>query len=149
MATDKNILEITRKAGYEPKENMGIIVKYAPENLSAKIADFFSMEFYVLQLCQEELVLIPFGVFSTSKKEISLQIPYGDIKSVTVVEDGLNYQISITTDTDILRLTTQQKELSDFRSSGTLTIYSEGLKISSWHKENLDRTLEALKNIHQ
>ncbi len=103
----------------------------------------------MLQLCQEELVLIPFGVFSTSKKEISLQIPYGDIKSVTVVEDGLNYQISITTDTDILRLTTQQKELSDFRSSGTLTIYSEGLKISSWHKENLDRTLEALKNIHQ
>lgn len=27
MATDKDIVEITRKAGYEPKENMGIFVK--------------------------------------------------------------------------------------------------------------------------
>lgn len=59
----------------------------------------------------------------------------------------MNYLITIKTDTDTLRLTTQQKELSDLRSSGSLAVYSEGLKVSNWHKENLDRTLEQLKNI--
>lgn len=38
-------------------------------------------------------------------------------------------------------------KLSVFRSAGALTFYSEGLKISSWHKENLDATLEALRNL--
>ena len=61
----------------------------------------------------------------------------------------LNYQIAITTDTDTIRLTAQQKELSDFRAAGALTFYSEGLKMSSWHKENLDATLEALKTLNQ
>ena len=59
----------------------------------------------------------------------------------------LNYQIAITTGTDTIRLTAQQKELSGFRSTGMLAFYSEGLKMSNWHKENLDGTLETLKNI--
>ncbi len=148
MATENKVWKVIQDLGFDPIENMGIIVKYAPENLSAKIANFFSMEFYVLQLCKTELVLIPIGTVTSVKKEISLQIPYSTIKSIEITEDGMNELIRITTDTDTICLTTQQKELSDFRSSGTLTTYSEGLKISNWHKENLDRTLEQLKNIH-
>lgn len=148
MATEKKVWKVIQDLGFDPIENMGIIVKYAPENLSAKIANFFSMEFYVLQLCKAELVLIPISAVAAVKKEISLQIPYSTIKSIEITEDGLNELIRITTDTDTICLTAQQKELSDLRSSGTLTTYSEGLKISNWHKENLDRTLEQLKNIH-
>lgn len=148
MATEKKVMDIIKGAGFEPIADRGIIVKYAPENLSARIAQFFSMEFYVLQLCKDEIVLVPFSTISTAlKKEVTLQIPYSTVKSVEIKEDMLNYQIAVTTDTDIIRLTTQQKELSDFRSAGALTFYSEGLKMSSWHKENLDMTLEALRGI--
>ena len=148
MPTEKKVFEIIKEAGFEPIEDKGIVVKYAPENLSAKIANFFSMEFYVLQLCKDELVLVPFSTITAGlKKEVTLQIPYSTIKSVAVTEDMLNYQIAITTDTDTIRLTAQQKELSDFRSTGMLAFYNDGLKMSNWHKENLDGTLEALKNI--
>ena len=150
MATEQKVWDIIKGAGFEPIADRGIIVKYAPENLSAKIAQFFSMEFYVLQLCQDEIVLVPFSTISaTLKKEVTLQMPYTTIRAVEVTEDMLNYQIAITTDTDTIRLTAQQKELSDFRSAGVLTFYSEGLKISSWHKENLDATLEALKKLNK
>ena len=75
-----------------------------------------------------------------------------------VTEDLLNYQIAITTDTDTIRLTTQQKELSEFRSSGTLAsgvsflntgAMSTGLfhKSINWHRKNLDGTLAALKSV--
>lgn len=148
MAAEKKVYEIIKEVGFDPIEDRGIIVKYAPENLSAKIANFFSMEFYVLQLCKDELVLVPFSTITAGlKKEVTLQIPYSKIKSVTITEDVLNYQITITTDTDAIRLTTQQKELSDFRSTGILALDGEGLKLSNWHKDNLDGTLEALKNI--
>ncbi len=150
MATERKVWEIIKNAGFEPVADRGIIVKYAPENLSDKIAQFFSMEFYVLQLCKDEMVLVPFSTLTAAlKKEVTLQIPYSAVKTVEVREDMLNYQIAITTDTDTIRLTAQQKELSDFRAAGALTFYSEGLKMSSWHKENLDATLEALKTLNQ
>lgn len=150
MATEKKVFEVIKEAGFEPIKDKGIIVKYAPENLSAKIANFFSMEFYVLQLCTDELVLVPFSTITAGlKKEVTLQIPYSTIESVEITEDMLNYQIAITTDTDTIRLTAQQKELSDFRSAGVLAFYNEGLKMSNWHKENLDGTLKTLATIHQ
>lgn len=76
MATEQKVFEIIREAGFEPVEDRGIIVKYAPGNLSEKIADFFSMEFYVLQLCKEELVLVPFSTLTAGlKKEVTLGLP--------------------------------------------------------------------------
>lgn len=148
MANEKKVYEIIKDAGFKPIEDKGIVVKYAPENLSAKIANFFSMEFYVLQLCKDELVLVPFSTITAGlKKEVTLQLPYSAIKSVTVNEDMLNYQIVITTETDTIRLTAQQKELSGFRSAGMLAFYSDGLKMSNWHQENLDSTLYMLKNL--
>ena len=91
MATEKKVFEIIKEAGFEPIEDKGIVVKYAPENLSAKIANFFSMEFYVLQLCKDELVLVPFSTITAGlKKEVTLQIPYSTIKSVAVTEDSDN-----------------------------------------------------------
>ena len=41
MATERKILEILREAGFDPIEDRGIVVKYAPENLSARLAQFF------------------------------------------------------------------------------------------------------------
>ena len=138
MASEKKVWEIIRDAGFDPLEDRGIIVKYAPENLSGKIADFFSMEFYVLQLCREELVLVPTAGL---KKEVTLQIPYADIRSVEVREDLLNYQILIQTGGDSIRFTTQQKELSEFRTSGALS------GAMNWHRKNLDATLKSLREM--
>ena len=78
-----------------------------------------------------------------------MEIPYSTIKSVEVTEDLLNNVITIVTDTDTIRFTAQQKELSDFRSSGILAVQGKGLKLSNWHKENFDATIEALKKLHQ
>ena len=148
MATEQNVYAVLQTAGLESIEDRGIIVKYAPENLTARIADFFSMEFYVLQLCRQELALIPFSTITAGlKKQVTLQLPYHDMRSVEVVRDMLNDRITITTGTDTIRLTTQQKEWSDFRSTGMLAFYHDGLKISNWHKENYDGTLEALQSI--
>ena len=92
--------------------------------------------------------LVPFSTITTElKKEVTLQIPYSEIKSVEITEDMLNYQIAIITDTDTIRLTAQQKELSGFRSTGMLAFYNDGLKVSNWHKENLDGTLKMLSDI--
>lgn len=147
MAAEKKIWEIIRDAGFEPLEDCCIVVKYAPENMSARIADFFSMEFYVLQLCREELVLIPFSQWSAGlQQEIALRIPYSEIQSVAVEPDAFNDRIVITMAGGVIRLTAQQKELSSFRTSGALAGGFD-LSASNWHSENYDRTMGRLKEL--
>lgn len=135
------------EAGYEPLEDRCIIVKYAPANLSEQISAFFNAEFYVLQMCEHEIVLLPFNTtWGNLRKDVSLVLPYGDIQSVELEDDMLNTVITIRTGSDTIRLTTQQAELSDLRSSGIYaSIYAGFFK--NWHKENLDGTLEALKGL--
>lgn len=150
MANEQRIRDILIDAGFEPIEDRGIVVKFAPANLSAAIANFFSMEFYVLQMCRDELVLIPFSQLTGAlEKSVTLEIPYASIRSVEVSEELLNDRITITTDTDVIAFTAQQKELSGWRTSSVLSWYMDGLKISSWHAENMDGTLKALQSLGQ
>ena len=142
MATE--VQKFTQEAGYKPLEDRCIIVKYAPENLSEQFAAFFNSEFYVLQMCEHEIILLPFNTtWGNLRKDVSLVLPYGDIQSVELKDDLLNTVITIRTESDTIRLTTQQAELSDLRSSGIYaSIYAGNFK--NWHKENLDDTLQAL-----
>lgn len=93
------------------------------------------------------MVLLPFDPTWTSlHKDTSLILPYGDIQSVELEDNLLNTVITIRTGSDSIRLTTQQKALSDLRTSGLYaTQYVGGFK--NWHKENLDGTLEALTQL--
>ena len=150
----ETLWEIIKAAGYEPIENRSIVVSYASSNLSDAIIKFFTeaKEFFVLQICREELVLVPYGKISWGlKKEVTMSIPFSDIQKIEVEPAGLNYHLIIDTESGRITLSTQQKELSDFRSSGLLGY--EGSKnwkrffMRNWHKENLDATLEALKAI--
>ena len=145
MATE--VQKFTQEAGYKPLENRCIIVKYAPENLSEQITAFFNSEFYVLQMCEHEIILLPFNTtWGNLRKDVSLVLPYGDIQWVELKDDMLNTVITIRTESDTIRLTTQQAELSDLRSSGIYaSIYSGFFK--NWHKENLDGTLKALAEL--
>ena len=151
MASEKTLLTILAELGLEPLDDRAIVVKFAPENLSAKIARFFSMEFYVLQLCKDKLVLLPFSQLTLAlKREVALEIPYSEIQSVSVNEDGLNYRITITTLDDTIRLTAQQKELMVFRTSAMLSW--DGIKFiygsdDTWHGRNLDATLAELAKL--
>ena len=151
MASEKTLLTVLAELGLEPLDDRAIIVKFAPENLSAKIARFFSMEFYVLQLCKDKLVLLPFSQLTLAlKREVALEIPYSEIQSVSVNEDGLNYLVTITTLDDTIRLTAQQKELMGFRTSAMLSW--DGIKFiygsdDTWHGRNLDATLAALAKL--
>ena len=145
MATE--VQKFTQEAGYKPLEDRCIIVKYAPENLSEQITAFFNSEFYVLQMCEHEIILLPFNTtWGNLRKDVSLVLPYGDIQWVELKDDMLNTVITIRTESDTIRLTTQQAELSDRRSSGIYaSIYSGFFK--NWHKENLDGTLKALTEL--
>ena len=145
MATE--VQKFTQAAGYKPLEDRCIIVKYAPENLSKQIMEFFSAEFYVLQMCEHEIVLLPFNtIWHNLRKDVSLVLPYGDIQSVELEDDMFNTVITIRTGTDTIRLTTQQAALSGLRSSGHFAVLYAG-SFKNWHKENLDDTLAALKKL--
>lgn len=158
MATEKKVADILREAGYQPLEDRAIIVTYASENLSEKITRFFTNEFFVLQICEESIVLVPFDkLFLNLKKEVALEIPINQIHEVYVEEDMLNYRIELDTEEGRILLSAQQKELSELRSSGTLASGMSGLSVGvlgakylkplNWHRKNLDATLQALKEI--
>ena len=160
MPAEKFVHDFVKDAGYTPIPDRAIIVTYAPANLSDKLARFFSNEFFALQMCENSLVLLPFGRISMMlKKDIALEIPYNCIHKVAVKEDMFNYRIELDTDDGLIALSTQQKELSEWRHSGTLSVGMSGfgsgimgggvLKKENWHRANLDATLEALKNIGQ
>ena len=141
------VKKFVQELGYQPLEDRCIIIKYAPENLSEQIMDFFNSEFYVLQMCEHEIVLLPFNTtWGNLRKDISLVLPYEDIRSVELEDVKLNTVITIRTGSDTIRLTAQQAELSDLRSSGIYaTIYAGFFK--NWHKENVDSTLKALAEL--
>lgn len=150
MAKETKVWEIIREAGFEPIENKSIIVSYAPADLSDAIVKFLgvSTEFLVLQICMEELVLIPlipFGKLDWGlKKDVALSIPFAEIIDVEIRESALNYRLTIKTKKDVITLSVQQKGLSTLRSSGIL---GGSLSEGNWHSENLDGTLQALQEL--
>lgn len=148
MAREEKVWEYAIRAGYAPLEDRCIIVKGAAGDLSDKIVRFFSAcDVAVLQMCENELILLPFDPYwATLKEDISLVVPYSEIESVKLVDDLLNVVIDIETSNGGVRLTTQQKELSDIRLSGIYASqYAGGHK--NWHAENVDATLEALSKL--
>lgn len=160
MPAEKFVHDFVKEAGYTPIPDRAIIVTYAPANLSEKITRFFSNEFFALQMCENSLVLLPFGQMSLAlKKDVVLEIPYDRIRKVEVREDMLNYRIELDTDDGLISLSAQQKGFNALRHSGTLSVgmsgygsgvTSEGItKKDNWHRANLDATLEALKALHR
>ena len=168
MASEKNVSQIIRELGYEPKEHACIVVSYAPDNsLSGRLSHFFTLEYYIMQLCEKEIVFLPLQVIFFAgmfpKKEIALRIPYDTLQSVkiTEVEKTLNYEVTLTTDTDTIRLSVQKKEWSEFRSAGTiatgnsflsvgaLAVNSKDGKSINWHRQNLDNTFSLLQKLPQ
>lgn len=149
MAEEKTAYRFLKESGLEPIEHMAIIVKYAPENddFSSKAKNLFSSEYYVLQMCKDELVLMRVLLCAgcTLEKKIALQLPYSSVRSVEVTDIGMSYKITIVTDTDTICLLAQIKELSELRSSGVCA----GLMgvPGTWHKNNLDGTLQMLKSL--
>ena len=148
MAREEKVGKYAMDAGYTPLENRCIIVKGAAGDLSEKIVRFFeTWDVAVLQMCENELILLPFeSCGGTLERDVSLVIPYADIESVKLIDDLLNVVIDIETSSGAVRLTTQQKELSDLRLSGIYaTQYAGGYK--NWHAENVQSTLQALSEL--
>ena len=148
MAREEKVWEYAIEAGYTPLEGRCIIVKGAAGNLSDKIVRFFhTCDVAVLQMCEDELILLPFDPYwATLEKDVSLVVPYSEIESVKLVDDLLNVIIDIETNSGNVRLTTQQKELSDIRLSGIYASqYTGGYK--NWHAENVGTTLKALSEL--
>lgn len=148
MAREEKVWEYAIEAGYEPLEDRCIIVKGAAGDLSEKIVRFFeTWDVAVLQMCENELILLPFESFwGTLERDVSLVVPYADIESVKLTDDLLNVIIDIETCGGSVRLTSQQKGLSDIRLSGIYASqYAGGYK--NWHAENVDATLKALSEL--
>lgn len=143
----REVQKFIQEAGYQPLEDRRIIVKYAPKNLSEQIPAFFKAEFYVLQMCEHEIVLLPFNrAWHYLRKDVSLVLPYEDIQSVELEDVKFNTVITIRTRSDTIRLTAQQAALSGLRCSGHYAVLYAG-SFKNWHKENLDGTLAELKGL--
>lgn len=148
MAREEKVREYAIKAGYAPLEGRCIIVKGAAGDLSEKIVRFFELcDVAVLQMCEGEVILLPFDPhWATLEEGASLVVPYSEIESVKLVDDLLNVIIDIQTNSGGVRLTTQQKGLSDVRLSGIYASqYAGGYR--NWHAENVDATLKALSEL--
>lgn len=147
MANTKRINTILEQMGYEPEEGKLIVVSYAPENLSDRIRKLWNNNFYALSICRESIVLLPFlSYWMDAKKEVALELPFSSIRSVEVSETGLNYRINIQLDDEMISLSAQQAELSEFRMSGSYSL-EDWTFISNWHKKNLKETLKALEGL--
>ena len=95
MAREEKVWEYAMDAGFTPLEDRCIIVKGAAGDLSEKIVRFFeTWDMAVLQMCENELILLPFESFwGTLERDVSLVIPYADIESVKLIDDLLNVVI--------------------------------------------------------
>ncbi len=115
---------------------------------------------------KEEIVFLPIQVILFAgffpKKEIALRIQYDTLQPVKITEAGkLNYEVTLTTDTDTIRLSVQNKEWSEFRSAetaaagnsflnvGVFPAAGKGWKSINWHRQNLDNTFSLLQNLPQ
>ena len=105
MAREEKVWEYAMDAGFAPLEDRCIIVKGAAGDLSEKIVRFFeTWDMTVLQMCENELILLPFESFwGTLERDVSLVIPYADIESVKLIDDLLNVVIDIETTTGGVR----------------------------------------------
>lgn len=148
MATEATVRAKLKELGMEPLENKCIVVQYAAPNLSEKLKRFLigSAPFYVLQICQEDIVLAPLNWEGKVKGGDLLQIPLSSIQSVNVVADKFDYQITLVCDDGNIDLVAQQKELSILRSSGMLT-NENAWGTENWHSNNLTMTLKALETL--
>ena len=167
MASEKNVSKIIKELGYKPKEHACIVVNYAPDDsFGSKLSHFFTLEYYIMQLCEEEIVFLPIQVIFFAgmypKKEIALRIPYDTLRSVKITEvSKLNYEVTFTTDTGTVRLSVQKKKWSEFRTAGTvatgysflnvgaLVALTESWKSINWHRKNLDNTFSLLQKLPQ
>ena len=167
MANEKNVSKIIKKLGYKPKQHACIVVNYAPDDsFDSKLFHFFTLKYYIMQLCEEEIVFLPLrtiffaGMFP--KKEIALRIPYDTLRPVKITEvSKLNYEVTFTTDTGTVRLSVQKKKWSEFRTAGTvatgysflnvgaLVALTESWKSINWHRKNLDNTFSLLQKLPQ
>lgn len=152
MAKEEKVLEKVRNLGFIPEEDMTIIVKYRSDNLAGKIEDFFSGDFYILQICLKEIMLLKINInkltwiMNISEEDV-LVINKEDIEYVEISDGEFNYSIDIKTKDSLIKLTSQVKALSGWRSSGGLTADNIFDSRKNWHSENIEATLEELSKI--
>ncbi len=70
------------------------------------------------------------------ENKVALQLSYASVQSVEITEKGTNYMVSITTDTDTIRLLSPKKGVSAFLGA-----------TGAWHMNHLDDTLQMLKDL--
>ena len=145
MTLDESGRKYLAEIGLEPIGNRAILVEYAPnDNLGDKLAHFFSSEPYILQICKNELVLIQMHMrvvagtvaYYSLENKVALQLSYSSVQSVEITEKGTNYMVSITTDTDTIRLLSPKKGVGAFMGA-----------TGRWHMNNMDDTLQMLKSL--
>ena len=128
--------------GYEPIENRTILVS-------------LEGEFYGFQLCKNEVVLVNLEEDKVlnalqnlnDEKQFLTVIPYMEISKTKIEVSGIDYEIEIHSSKKFVFLA--QAKISGFRKSGWYAgLMSISQNMDNWHKENLERTLDAINNIN-
>lgn len=150
MATQAKVIEKLRSLELEPLENSCIVIQHGASNIGERIARFLINQepFYVLQLCENELVFAPMDYQGhLSHEEELLTIPFSNIKEVSVKRNTYSYQISITCFDGEIELVTDANELSLFLNSGKMLSTDNIWGTRNWHEANLEGTLAKLENL--
>lgn len=150
MVKQAKVIGQLTELGYKPKEKRTIVVGDFAQNLSAQIASLFTgKEFYFLQICEDEILIVDYNPGGKIIKDKILVIKKADIKNIKIEESGVNDKIFINLkDGSEVKFDTQQKELSMWRTSGNIT--SENLwGDKNWHSDNFDETIKELETLGQ
>lgn len=159
MAQQQEIYDLVRELGYLPQKDRTIVVRFKPENLSARVSNWFNVNnYYILQLCERHIMIIPIpmklnkwgsGEFKPQSDDVHV-IANESIKAIKLEEDGFNYSLSIMSDEQEILLTVEQKELSAVRTSGLVGMDSSDfwtVSLDNFHKRNFDATVADLNAI--
>lgn len=148
MSKQQRIVEKLTAMGASPVNDHGIIVNYGPKNLSERVIRFAVGKdpYFVLQVCEEALVIAQLNWWGKLKAQQLQSIPFGEIVSVDIDPVGFNYAIKIVTKSQEYRFEAQQKEFALLRTSGFLSM-DNWLGNSSWHQRNFDQTLDYLSGL--
>ncbi|MGY3751156.1 hypothetical protein [Vagococcus acidifermentans] len=154
MAKEKDIIKELKTLGYDPIPNSCILVRYGDgqDGVLSKVLKVLRNgvtpdQLLFLQICANELVLVPLGWKKLIDSEQLIEIPLEVIQTVSVKSDGINYRITIKTADDWIALNAPKPEFEFFRGKTFVFAQEDFFGQKNWHVDNFQKTLRALEEL--
>lgn len=141
-------LDGLRSFGVIPLKNCSIMVQFTTTILHRFLANlpFRKKTCYVLQICQNELLLLPLKQSGEIKGKDIIKIKTSTIRRLTIETDDYSYYINITCVYGSIQLITSTKELVKLKTRGS-SPENHYWGTKNWHQKNFSHTIEQLEHL--